>query len=146
MSITIKEVKSAADLRRFIDYPHELYKDDPYYVPELFMSQKALLSPGKDPFYKHSKATKYLALRNGKIVGRIAAIRNNNHIDYCKRKEGFFGFFEVIEDYSVAEALFDRVVEWQRKEGLFTLLGPANPSTNDPIGLMVKGFTILPHL
>ncbi len=79
--VDIKKVETKKDLKNFIDFPHELYKDDPNYVPELYLSQKDLLSK-KHPFFKHSKADLFLAYKGGSIVGRIAAIRNNNYIDY----------------------------------------------------------------
>ena len=80
-------------LTQFIDFPHDLYANDPLYVPMIFMEQEALLNPKKSPFFKHSTADYFLAKKDGQIVGRIAAIRNNNHIAFTGKQEGFFGFF-----------------------------------------------------
>ena len=127
-------------LTQFIDFPHDLYANDPLYVPMIFMEQEALLNPKKSPFFKHSTADYFLAKKDGQIVGRIAAIRNNNHIAFTGKKEGFFGFFDVVNDYEVAKKLLDTAAEWLRTEGLTTVIGPANFSTNETVGLLVENF------
>ncbi len=96
-------VTSNKDLDRFVDFPHDLYKDDVNYVPEIFIGQKDLLSPGKHPFYEHSSSQCFLAFDgNGKITGRIAAIHNMNHNEFVGAKDGFFGFFDCINDQETA--------------------------------------------
>ena len=127
-------------LTQFIDFPHDLYANDPLYVPMIFMEQEALLNPKKSPFFKHSTADYFLAKKDGQIVGRIAAIRNNNHIAFTGKQEGFFGFFDVINDYEVAKKLLDTAAEWLRTEGLTNVIGPANFSTNETVGLLVENF------
>lgn len=127
-------------LTQFIDFPHDLYANDPLYVPMIFMEQEALLNPKKSPFFKHSTADYFLAKKDGQIVGRIAAIRNNNHIAFTGKQEGFFGFFDVVNDYEVAKKLLDTAVEWLRTEGLTNVIGPANFSTNETVGLLVENF------
>ncbi len=140
--IDIVNVGSRRQLAQFIDFPHELYAQDPNYVPMLFMEQEALLNPKKSPFWLHSKAAYFLALKDGKIVGRIAAIRNNNHIAFSGNQEGFFGFFDVIDDKEVAKKLFDTAADWLRAEGLHKMIGPANFSTNEVVGLLVENFDV----
>ena len=76
----IVPVTAASQRKKFIDFPHDLYANDPNYVPEIYIGQKELLSPKKNPFFKHSKVQCFLAYKNNKIVGRIAAIYNRN---YC---------------------------------------------------------------
>jgi len=115
--IRLSEVKTAKDLKYFIDFPHDLFKSDSNYVPELFIAQRDLLK-GTHPFFKHSKLKLFIARKDGKIVGRIATIKNGNHIEYTGRKEGFFGFFDVINDYPVAKCLLDTATDWIKKEGL----------------------------
>ncbi len=127
-------------LTQFIDFPHDLYANDPLYVPMIFMEQEALLNPKKSPFFKHSTADYFLAKKNGQIVGRIAAIRNNNHIAFTGKEEGFFGFFDVINDYGVAKKLLDTAAEWLSTERLTKVIGPANFSTNETVGLLVENF------
>lgn len=126
--------------KRFIDFPHDLYEGDANYVPELFVAQKDLLDEKKNPFFLHAKAQLYLAVREGKVLGRIAAIRNNNYNSFSGTMACFFGFFDVVEDYEVAKALLDAAVNWAKKEGLNSIIGPANFSTNDTAGLLVEGF------
>jgi len=127
-------------LRRFIDFPHELYAGDPNYVPMLYMEQEALLNPAKSPFFRHSTATYFLAVQEGKIVGRISAILNRNHIAFTGRQEGFFGFFDVVNDQSAANALLDAAAAWLRKQGVSKVCGPTNFSTNETCGLLVENF------
>lgn len=140
--IDIVKVGSKRQLAQFIDFPHDLYAQDPNYVPMLFMEQEALLNAKKSPFWLHSKAEYFLALKGGKIVGRIAAIRNNNHIAFTGKQEGFFGFFDVVDDYDVAQKLFDAAADWLRAEGLHKMIGPANFSTNEVVGLLVENFDV----
>lgn len=138
--VHINKVSSSKELKDFIDFPHDLYKNDHNYVPELFVAQRDLLNSKKHPFFKHSKLDLFLAKKGNAVVGRIAAIRNNNHINYTESKDGFFGFFDVIEDYEVAEKLLDTASEWVKAEGLKSIIGPTNFSTNETCGLLINGF------
>jgi hypothetical protein len=138
--IRIQPVTTSKELALFIDFPHDLYAGDPNYVPELFIAQKDLLSPGKHPFYEHSKAQPFLAYNGDRIVGRIAAILNTNHNEFTGKKDGFFGFFDSENDQAVADLLISTASEWVRKEGAAMLVGPINLSTNDTCGLLVEGF------
>jgi GNAT superfamily N-acetyltransferase len=140
-AVQIEKVDSPRLLKQFIDFPHDLYASDPNYVPELYMSQEALLNKKKSPFFLHSSAEYFLARNtSGKIVGRIAAIRNNNYIEFSKENAGFFGFFDVINDYSVAKALLDAACTWLRNEKLDSVIGPCNFSTNETCGLLIENF------
>ncbi len=138
--ITIKEVTTGRDLKKFIDFPHRLYKSDANYVPELYLGQKFLFNKKKNPFFRHSKADLFLAVAEGEVVGRIAAIKNNNHNEYHRDKTGFFGFFDVIDDYNVAQALLERAVAWVKEEGLTSIIGPMNFSTNESCGILINGY------
>jgi GNAT superfamily N-acetyltransferase len=140
MNIEIIEVNGKQQKKRFIDFPHDLYEGDPNYVPEIFIGQQELLDEKKNPFFQHSKAQLFLALKGGKVVGRIAAIRNNEYNRFAHANVGYFGFFDVIEDYQVAQKLLDTACAWVKKEGLDAVLGPTNFSTNDTAALLVEGF------
>lgn len=137
---TIHQVSDKKQLKAFIDFPHELYKDDPNYVPELFIAQRDLLSPGKHPFHEHSKLQPFLAVDNGKILGRIAAIQNTIHNQTYSRTDGFFGFFDCIEDQETANMLIAAAENWARQRGLTSLIGPVNFSTNEICALLIDGF------
>jgi GNAT superfamily N-acetyltransferase len=138
--IRIEHVNTRARLKLFIDFPHTLYKDDPQYVPELFIAQRDLLSKGKHPFHDHSTVELFLAYRDGQLAGRIAAILNNNHNTFNKTSDGFFGFFDVVEDVQVASALIDKVATWLTEKGATTIIGPVNFSTNETCGILIEGF------
>lgn len=142
----ITKVNGKKDLKKFIDFPHDLYANDPNYVPELFLAQKDLLDKKKHPFFLHSEAEFFLAIKDNKVVGRIAAIKNNNFNEYTDRNVGHFGFFEVIEDYEVAQILLDTASEWIKSHGLEEILGPQNYSTNETCAALVEGHDSPPTL
>jgi GNAT superfamily N-acetyltransferase len=143
--INVIPVSSKKELADFIDFPHDLYKDDPNYVPELFIAQRDLLT--KHPFHKHNTVQPFLACRDNKIVGRIAAILNNTHNEFNQRNDGFFGFFDAINDSEVAKVLFETVNKWLKEKGVTQkIVGPVNFSTNEPCGLLIQGFDSPPVL
>lgn len=137
---TIVAVNDKKDLRLFIDFPHELYKNDRNYVPELFIAQRDMLTPGKHPFHEHSELQLFLAYHNGNLAGRIAAIRNNNHNNTYGLTDGFFGFFDCTNDPETANLLINAAGKWLRERGLTSMIGPVNFSTNDICALLIDGF------
>lgn len=146
----IVPVNSPKELKLFIDFPHDLYQDDPCYVPELFIAQQDMLTPGKHPFYEHSQAKLFLAYNGERLVGRIAAIYNTNHNEFTGKKDGFFGFFESINDQEITNLLLKEATLWLKEKGADNLVGPVNLSTNDTCGLLVDGFdrppmAMMPH-
>jgi GNAT superfamily N-acetyltransferase len=106
----------------------------------------ALLSRDKNPFFEHGEAEYFLAERGGRVVGRIAAVHNRLHNETHHDRVGFFGFFESIDDQTVADALFEAAATWLRARGLDTMRGPASFSVNDECGLLVDGFDTPPTL
>ena len=145
-NIEVKSVSTKSELNRFIKFPWKIYKDDKYWVPPLLMEQKTLLNKQKNPFFKEADAEYFLAFKNGEIVGRIAAIKNDVHLKYHKDSAGQFGFFECINDQQVANALFDKAKAWLKEKNLSVMSGPANPSSNDIYGMLVEGFDDSPRL
>jgi len=140
MRIEIKEAISKKDIKSFIDFAHELYKDDPLYVPELYMAQKEMFDKKKYPFYEYGQVKSFLAYANGKIVGRISAIDNPRYNDYHKCNVGFFGFFDAINDQEVANALLNKAADFAKINGNKELIGPTNFTTNETAGLLVQGY------
>jgi len=140
LSIQITEVENESDKNKFIEFPYEFYSGDKNWVEPLRFDVKNNLSEKKNPFYKHSKMKLWFAKKNGKIVGRIAGIINDNHNEFYKDKTAFFGFFECINDKAVSKMLFDQAANFARENGMDTLRGPVSPSTNDECGLLVDGF------
>jgi len=146
-SYLVRPVISKRDLRQFVQLPYHLYQSNPFWVPPLRIDQFEVLTPRKHPFYEHGRMQLFLAFdQTGKVVGRTAAIINGMHLKTHADHAGFFGFFEAIEDYEVAESLLNAATCWLRSEGMQVLRGPVNPSLNDPSGLLVNGFDRMPSL
>jgi GNAT superfamily N-acetyltransferase len=150
MPLAVRPVETSRDLGRFIDLPYQLHARDPNWVPPLRRDVKILLSRTRNPFFEHAEAEYFLAEREGRVVGRIAAIANRLHNETHGDKVGFFGFFEAIDDQAVANALFDRAAAWLGDRGFDTIRGPASFSVNDECGLLVDGFQypntiMMPH-
>jgi GNAT superfamily N-acetyltransferase len=108
------------------------------------MDVRKLLSREKNPFFQHADAEYFLAERGGDIVGRIAAIHNRAHNDFHDDAAGFFGFFDAVNDQSVASGLFDAAADWLKPRNLTIMRGPASFSTNDECGMLVDGFDTPP--
>jgi GNAT superfamily N-acetyltransferase len=145
MSLKIRAVESRADLKRFIRYPFERYRNDPHWVPPLLLAERQKFDPKKNPFYEHARVELSLAECNGKVVGRVAAIDDDNHNRTHGDNLVFFGFFEA-SDRAVAEALLSRVEDWGRQLGRNVVRGPANPSMNDGAGFQVNAFDTDPYV
>jgi GNAT superfamily N-acetyltransferase len=142
--IQIKQVSSKQDLEGFIRLPWIIYKDDPYWVPQLLNEVRELLDTKRHPFWRHAKRRLFFAKRDGEIVGRIAAVIDDLYIDFHQERAGFFGFFECINDLRVANALFEEVKRWCRENGMQVLRGPVSPSMNYESGLLIEGFDSSP--
>ena len=138
--VSVRPVLSKRDEVAFIKFQWKIYEGNSYWVPPLLMDRKKLIDRKNNPFYKHAEMELFLAERNGEIVGRIGAIVNDNHNKEHNEKIGFFGFFECIDDQSVANALFDAAKQWLKERNLTAMRGPASPSVNDEYGLLVDGF------
>lgn len=133
-------------LKDFIELPYSLYRGDPYWAPPLRIAVKELLDRKKHPFYANADAEFFLARRDGRVVGRIAAIFDRNHNKFHEESAGFFGFFESIDDAEVAKALLTRAREWVFAKGAKFLRGPMNPSTNYECGMLIDGFDSSPMI
>ena len=135
----VRPVWSRADLKRFIRYPFAKYRDDPHWVPPLLISEREQFDPHKNPFYEHARVNLFLAHRDGEIVGRVAAIDDDNHNRTHDDNLLFFGFFEA-EDAEAAKVLLDRVEEQAQTLGREAIRGPANPSLNHSAGFLIDAF------
>jgi GNAT superfamily N-acetyltransferase len=144
--IQISQVASRRDRDLFIKFPWRIYEKDPAWVPPLLIERKAFLDRKRHPFYQHGDAELFLALRNGEIVGRIAASDDPNYNSLHRSNVGCFGLFESIDDVDVARALFDAAIDWLRKRGRSEIIGPIDYSTNYVCGLLIDGFEHPPTL
>ncbi|PQO32295.1 GNAT family N-acetyltransferase [Bremerella cremea] len=143
-SISIEPVATKRQQNEFIDFAWTLYREDPLWIPPLRQNLKELVNFAHHPFYTRNKVQCFLARRDGKVVGRIAAILNVGHIERYDEKRGFWGFFESVDDTEVSGALFDAVKAWFAEQGIHKMRGPANPSLNHEVGTLVEGFDSSP--
>ena len=135
----IVQVNNRRDLNQFIKVPWKIYEGNPYWVPPLVKEQEKVLTP-LNPFFEHAEGALFIAKDNSTFLGRIAAIVDYNYQNYQQEKAGAFGFFESINDYNVARALFNCMVNWLKAKKVKVIIGPFNPSTNEECGLLVEGF------
>lgn len=138
--LSITPVETAADIKTFVHFQWEVYKDDPLWVPPLLSERFELMDPARHPFYEHATVKSFLARRGDKIVGRISALINHRHNEFWNEKIGFFGLYEVLEDAEASQALLAAAEDFVRSQGMTTLRGPANFSTNEEVGLLVDGW------
>lgn len=143
--VQVRQVLDRADRNRFIRLPYTLHRNDPAWVPPLLIEQRDLFNPKTNPFFDHGRMHLYLAEKDGRITGRVAAIDDDNH----NRTHGdnllFFGFFEA-EDAETAAALYRQVEDKARELGRGTVRGPANPTMNDGSGFQINAFDEPPFL
>jgi hypothetical protein len=140
--ITIEKVDTdnRAQIRRFVQLPHRLYKGCAQWVPPLNVDAYSQLNRTKHPFHEHSDVEFFLAVREGRDVGRIAAIENKPFNRYHNTREADFYFFECENDPESAAALFEAVFGWSRARGLDSIIGPKGLGPLDGYGLHVLGF------
>lgn len=139
-SIQIKRVETKKDLKRFIEFHYDLYKGNPYDVPNLYSDEVNTLSKNKNAAFDFCEAEYYLALKEGKIVGRVAAIINHKANEKWKKKDVRFGWIDFIDDIEVSRALFKAVEEYGRKKGMNDIVGPLGFTDMDPEGMLTWGF------
>jgi len=146
MAIIIREADNVAAVEEFIDLPWSIYKDNPYWIPNLKSEYRKMLDVNIYPFWQHAKRKLFLAVKDGKNVGRIAAITDEMHNKVHEEKAGFFGYFECINDTEVSKALFDAAKAWLKEQGASYMRGPASPSSNDEYGFLLEGFNFDPAI
>ncbi|MDX1617538.1 MAG: GNAT family N-acetyltransferase [Balneolaceae bacterium] len=139
-------VSSNAERKQFLEFPYQHYEDDERWIAPLKIEQKKLIDTEKNPFFNNADMALFLAEQNGIACGRIAAIIDYRYNEYHGAKTGFFGFFECIDDTSAAKLLFKVAEDWLKERGMTALLGPANPSMMDEIGILIDGFEYDPSL
>ena len=139
-SIQIKRVETKKDLKRFIEFHYDLYKGNPYDVPNLYSDEVNTLSKDKNAAFDFCEAEYFLALKEGKIVGPVAAIINHKANEKWKKKDVRFGWIDFIDDIEVSRALFKAVEEYGRKKGMDDIVGPLGFTDMDPEGMLTWGF------
>ena len=140
--LTIEKVDTdnKSQVKRFVDFYYDLYKDCPQWVPPLFVDAYLPLNRKKHPFFEHSEADFFMAIRDGKMVGRICAGENKLFNEYHNTKKAQFYFFDTVDDLEVAKTLFEAAFDWARQRGLDTMIGPKGLSPFDGYGVLIEGF------
>ena len=138
--IEIKEVITKKDLKKFIQFPNDLYKDNKYYVPSLFSDELVNFNPKKNPAYEFCETRLFLAYRDNKIVGRICGLISHAYNKKVNRNIIRFTRFDVIDDIEVSKALISKVEEWGKSRGLNEIMGPIGFTDIDQQGMLIKGF------
>jgi len=141
--VEIKEVSSRSDLKKFIRFPNDLYKGNPYYVPVLDMDEMGQLIPEKNPASEFCETKCFLAYRDGRIVGRIAAILNHKYNEVSGKKYMRFSRPDFIDDPEVVAALMGAVEQFARGKGMQLVHGPMGFCDLDKEGMLVEGFDLL---
>jgi len=141
VSIRIREHKPGKDLDAFLKVPELLYAGDPGFVMPLYMEQRDRLTPAKNPFFQHAEGTLFTAYQDGKLVGRISAQIDREHLARYADGCGFYGFFDTVNDTRVGKALVDAAATWLRVRGMRVMRGPFSLSINEEAGTMVEGQT-----
>ena len=138
--ITIKEVKTKRELRRFVQFGIDLYKGNDCFCPPIIFDEMNAFNPSGNPALEVCNFILYMAYRNGEIVGRIAGIVNHRANEVWNVKKCRFGWFDFVDDYEVFKALLDSVAEWGRSKGMECLNGPVGFTDFDHQGLLIEGF------
>lgn len=139
--LEIKQIQpTRSALRDFTQFQIDLYRGNDYYVPPLVSDDIEALSPGKNPAFDFCEAAYFMAYRDGKPVGRIAAIINSQVNRNCDSKICRFGFMDFVDDMEVSHALFDAAEDWGRRKGMNKMVGPLGFTDMDREGLLVEGF------
>ena len=140
--VTIEKIDTAnkAQVRRFVELPFRIYRDCAQWVPPLNVDAYNQLNRKKHPFHEHSDVDFFLAVREGRDVGRISAIENKPFNQYHNVREADFYFFECENDLEAASALFNTAFEWARARGLNSIIGPKGMGPLDGYGIAVLGF------
>ncbi|NNE70980.1 MAG: hypothetical protein HKN29_11545 [Rhodothermales bacterium] len=145
--LVVRPVEGRRERAAFIDFPFRLYREDPYWVPQLRMDTKKLLNPKKNAFFEHGDMQLFLAWdAEGRVVGRIAAIINGMHLQKYDDRVGFFGFFESVDRQDVVDGLIQAADAWLSDRGMTVMRGPVNPSLNDTAGLLMDGYESAPFV
>ena len=140
MAIIIKKVSSKKELKTFIRFNYELYKGNPYSVPDLYDDMLNTFNPKKNAAFEFCEADYFLAYKNDRVVGRVAAIINHRANDTWQKKEVRFGWIDFIDDEEVSEALLDTVAQWGKERGMKSIVGPLGFTDMDAEGMLIDGF------
>lgn len=138
--VEIKVVESKRDLRKFLSFPTKLYRSNPLAVPDLYKEECDYFNPKVNPAYAYCETRLFLALENGRVVGRVAAILNKKYNEKCGENRMRFSRFDVEDNFEAAKALLGAVENFAREKGMNLIHGPIGFSDLDKQGMLVEGF------
>ena len=139
-SVQIKRVETKKDLKAFIEFHYDLYEGDPYDAPNLYSDELNTLSRDKNAAFDFCEAEYFLALKEGKVVGRVAAIINHKANEKWEKKDVRFGWIDFIDDIEVSSALLKAVEDYGKEKGMTSIVGPLGFTDMDPEGMLTWGF------
>ncbi len=137
--IEILPVRNKREQHTFLTFPWQIYKNDPLWVPPVLPERRKTIDPRQGAFFKRGEAEFFIAWEKGKPLGTICAADDRIGNQLTGKKDCLWGFFECIQDYDVAAALWQHVIDWGRKRGLNALYGPFNLDYEDGYGILVEG-------
>src|ERR687895_690894 len=140
MSLEVRPVRGRRDLREFVDLPFRLHSTSPLWVPPLRLERRILLSRRFNPFFTHGDAQLFVAVRDGRKVGRVSAQYDRSFNDHHGNRWGMFGFIEFEDDPDVLPPLLDAAATWLRGKGRDHMVGPMDFTMNDESGVLIEGF------
>jgi len=140
MNITIKEVKSRKELKKFIFLPEKIHADHKNWVHPIYIDEWTYFDAKKNKAFSYSDTILLLAYKGDEPVGRIMGIINSRYNEYKKEKTARFGYLETWENEEVARALLQAVEDWAREKGMLRMIGPYGFTDQDPEGFLIEGF------
>lgn len=143
-AIEVLPVRTARQKRAFLTFPWKIYRRDPLWVPPLMSERKKAIDPARGLFFRNGYAELFVAWRRGRPVGTIVCAEDGDNTEARSCGECMIGFFECVNDYAVAEALFDRAAAWAREHGHVSLYGPYNLDREDSRGVLIEGRDLPP--
>jgi hypothetical protein len=146
LQITISEVVQDSQRKAFVDFPHQLYADSPYWVPPLNIQELTTLDPNKNPVFDHAECKMWMAFEGNVPLGRIAAIINHREIETIQKNVGRLGWVDFVDVKAVSKALFTKAETWLKSKGMDHVKGPYGFTNFDKSGLLTEGFEELPTI
>lgn len=146
MAIIVKNIETKREFEQFIRFPWLVQKKDPHWVPPLLQDRRNKLDITKNNFWRNADRELFIAFQDNVPVGTIVAIHDHARQQQFSEPLGLFGFFDCIDDPSIADKLFQIAADWLSDRGLTCMRGPYNPSTSDEVGVLIDGYDTLPAL
>lgn len=142
--LSVREITTPKEIKQFIRFSWNIYVNDSNWIPPLILEQMNMLNKKKSPFFEFGEAAYFMAYRDGRPVGRITAHINRRHNEVHQKKDGFFGFYECLQDDEASRALLKTAEDWLRARGMNKIIGQENFTVYDEIGFMIKGWDAVP--